>query len=110
MGQGLRGIRDNENTMISSGKNVLGFKVEAFAFGAGIMGIGGLYLLMVSDLLTLLHLNQCATFFIWSMLMVGGSGNNRGLFLELSNVGHMDFHSILTWFLSDANLRFVLLE
>ena len=59
-GRVLRGIRDNENTMISSGKNVLRFKVEAFAFGAGIMGIGGALLLMVNDLLTLLPLNHCS--------------------------------------------------
>ncbi|GIS30322.1 MAG: hypothetical protein Ct9H90mP2_07050 [Dehalococcoidia bacterium] len=31
-GRVLRGIRDNENTMISSGKNVLRFKVKGFCF------------------------------------------------------------------------------
>jgi branched-chain amino acid transport system permease protein len=49
-----------------------------------------------------------ATFIIWSMLMVGGSGNNRGaIFGAFLMWGIWTFTQFLPGFLSDANLRFV---
>tara|TARA_B000000475_G_C15992265_1_gene445538 strand:- start:117 stop:1058 length:942 start_codon:yes stop_codon:yes gene_type:complete len=108
-GRVLRGIKDNENTMISSGKNVLKFKVEAFAFGAGIMGIGGALFTHGKRFIDPITFEpMLATFIIWSMLMVGGSGNNRGaIFGAFLMWGIWTFTQFLPGFLSDANLRFV---
>ena len=108
-GRVLRGIKDNENTMISSGKNVLKFKVEAFAFGAGIMGVGGALFTHGKRFVDPITFEpMLATFIIWSMLMVGGSGNNKGaIFGSFLMWGIWTFTQFLPGFLSDANLRFV---
>jgi len=81
-GRVLRAIREDETSAAMSGKNVFGFKMQAFVFGAMIMGIGGAlyahYTKAISpDVFTPLY----GTFIIWVMLMAGGSGNNKGAIL-----------------------------
>ncbi|MEE8362550.1 MAG: branched-chain amino acid ABC transporter permease [Dehalococcoidia bacterium] len=81
-GRVLRAVRDNETTAAAVGKNVFWFKLQAFAFGAAIMGIGGALFahgIRFIDPLTFDPL--LATFIIWAMLMVGGSGNHLGAIL-----------------------------
>ena len=78
-GRVLRAIREDETTAAASGKSVTAFRMQAFVFGAMIMGIGGAmyahYIRAVSpDTFEPLF----GTFIIWAMLIVGGSGNNKG--------------------------------
>ena len=78
----LRAIREDEVTTAASGKNVFHFKLQSFVFGAMIMGIGGaLFAHHVRFLSPLTFDPLLATFVIWAMLMVGGSGNNLGAVL-----------------------------
>ena len=78
-GRVLRAIREDEVTTAASGKNVFHFKLQSFVFGAMIMGIGGaLFAHHVRFLSPLTFDPLLATFVIWAMLMVGGSGNNVG--------------------------------
>ena len=81
-GRVLRAIREDETTTAASGKNVFYFKLQSFVFGAMIMGIGGaLFAHHVRFLSPLTFDPLLATFVIWAMLMVGGSGNNLGAVL-----------------------------
>jgi branched-chain amino acid transport system permease protein len=80
-GRVLRAIREDEAAAESLGKRAFRFRLQAFVIGCMFMGLGGaLYAHFVGyiapeDFLPIL------TFQLWTMLIVGGSGNNRGAVL-----------------------------
>jgi branched-chain amino acid transport system permease protein len=80
-GRVLRAIREDETAAESLGKRAFRFRLQAFVIGCMLMGLGGaLYAHFVGyiapeDFLPIL------TFQLWTMLIVGGSGNNRGAIL-----------------------------
>ncbi|PIV20520.1 MAG: branched-chain amino acid ABC transporter permease [Deltaproteobacteria bacterium CG_4_8_14_3_um_filter_45_9] len=81
-GRVLRAIREDEVSATMSGKDIFHFKMQSLIFGSMVMGIGGAlyahYTKAISpDVFTPLY----GTFIIWVMLMVGGSGNNKGAIL-----------------------------
>jgi len=77
-GRVLRAIREDETAASSLGKNAFACRLQAFVIGAMLMGLsGGLYASFIGfvspdDALPTL------TFQLWVMLIVGGSGNNKG--------------------------------
>ncbi len=77
-GRVLRAIREDETAAEALGKRAFAFRLQSFAIGGAIMGFGGaLYAHFVGyiapeDFLPIL------TFQIWTMLIVGGAGSNRG--------------------------------
>ena len=81
-GRVLRATRDEEASTAMSGKNVPWVRIESFVFGAVIMGIGGAVYAHYVVTIDYSHFRPLfATFIIWVMLMLGGSGNNRGALL-----------------------------
>lgn len=80
-GRVLRAVREDEAAAESLGKRVFAFRLQAFVLGSAVMGLGGaLYAHFVGyiapeDFLPIL------TFQLWTMLVVGGAGNNRGAIL-----------------------------
>ncbi|MCE3272264.1 branched-chain amino acid ABC transporter permease [Ramlibacter sp.] len=80
-GRVLRAIREDEDAAASLGKSAFRFRLQSFVIGSMLMGLGGaLYAHFVGyiapeDFLPIL------TFQLWAMLIVGGSGNNRGAIL-----------------------------
>lgn len=80
-GRVLRAIREDETAAESLGKRAFLFRLQSFVIGCMLMGLGGaLYAHFVGyiapeDFLPIL------TFQLWTMLIVGGSGNNRGAIL-----------------------------
>jgi branched-chain amino acid transport system permease protein len=80
-GRVLRAIREDEAAAQSLGKSAFAFRLQAFVLGCALMGLGGaLYVHFVGfvapeDFLPIL------TFQLWTMLIVGGAGNNRGAIL-----------------------------
>jgi len=81
-GRVLRAIREDERATAMSGKDIFYFKMQSLVFGSMIMGVGGAlyahYTKSISpDVFTPLY----GTFIIWVMIMVGGSGNNKGAIL-----------------------------
>jgi branched-chain amino acid transport system permease protein len=80
-GRVLRSIREDEDAAASLGKASFSFRLQSFVIGSMLMGLGGaLYAHFVGfiapdDFLPIL------TFQLWAMLIVGGSGNNRGAIL-----------------------------
>jgi branched-chain amino acid transport system permease protein len=77
-GRVLRGLREDEAAAAALGKSPARYRLEAFVLGAMIMGLAGaIYAHFVGfvapeDFLPIL------TFQVWTMLVVGGSGSNRG--------------------------------
>ncbi|MEA2612571.1 MAG: branched-chain amino acid transport system permease protein, partial [Chloroflexota bacterium] len=58
------------------------FKAQAFVLGAAIMGIGGAMFAYYRGALTPSDFEPLqGTFLFWVMLVVGGTGNNRGAIL-----------------------------
>jgi len=81
-GRVLRAIRENEAAARAMGKNSLVFRLEAFVFGAIVMGLAGaLYAHFVRFISPEAFNPLFATFLVWVMLIAGGSGNNRGALL-----------------------------
>ncbi len=81
-GRVLRAIREDEVVTQSAGKDVFMFKMQSLVFGAVIMGIGGaLYAHNVRAIQPSVFTPLFGTFIIWIMLILGGSGNNKGAIL-----------------------------
>ncbi|MDP2949404.1 MAG: branched-chain amino acid ABC transporter permease [Chloroflexota bacterium] len=81
-GRVLKAIREDELTTAASGKNIFSFRTQAFVLGAMIMGIGGaVYSANQGAIVPDTFSHFFGTFIIWAMLMVGGSGSNRGAIL-----------------------------
>ena len=78
-GRVLRAIREEEDSAAMSGKNVAAFRMQAFVVGAVIMGMGGALYAHYMVSIDYSHFDPLhATFLVWVMLMLGGSGNNTG--------------------------------
>ena len=81
-GRMLRAVRDEEASAGMNGKNVTGVRIQSFVLGGAIMGLaGGLYA-HYTITIDYTHFRPLfATFIVWVMLMLGGSGNNKGAML-----------------------------
>jgi branched-chain amino acid transport system permease protein len=80
-GRVLRAIREDETVAAIAGKSVFRFKVQAFAVGAAIAGLAGIFF---AHYLAYIEPNMFLpqeTLFVWLALILGGSGNNRGALL-----------------------------
>lgn len=78
-GRVLRAVREDEPATIAAGKNVVGFRLQAFVLGAMVMGLAGaLYAHFVGFISPEAFQPEFATFIVWVMLIAGGSGNTRG--------------------------------
>ncbi len=87
-GRVLRAIRENEDAAEAAGKNVEAFRLQAFILGSSIMGLfGALYVHYFKFIAPEATEPLEATFLPWVMLIMGGSGNNKGAI----------FGAILVW-------------
>ncbi len=81
-GRVLRAQREDELATAASGKNVFAFKSQGFVLGAMVIGTGGaIYAYANSSISPDTFTHFFGTFIFWAMLMVGGSGNNKGAIL-----------------------------
>jgi branched-chain amino acid transport system permease protein len=81
-GRVLRAIREDEIAAAMNGKDVFAFKLQALVLGSAIMGLGGaLYAHYVRAISPDAFSPLFATFLIWVMLLLGGSGNSKGALL-----------------------------
>jgi len=81
-GRVLRAVREDEASAAANGKNIAGFRMQAFVVGSVIMGFGGALYAHYVVAIDYGHFDPLyGTFLIWVMLMLGGSGNNRGAIL-----------------------------
>ena len=91
-GRVLRALRDNEETTRSVGKHTTFYRMQAFVLGGMIMGLGGaIWAHRVGAIGPDSFSDLFGTFLVWTMVIIGGSGNNRGAILGALVVG-------LIWF------------
>jgi branched-chain amino acid transport system permease protein len=80
-GRVLRAIREDETAALALGKSAVKFRLQAFAIGGGIMGLAGAAQAHFIGFIAPDNYQPMLTFQVWAMLIVGGSGNNRGAIL-----------------------------
>ena len=80
-GRLLRAVRENERAARSLGKSPAAVRLTSFVAGAMIMGLSGALYATFYAFISPQDLAPILTFQIWAMLIVGGSGNNRGAIL-----------------------------
>lgn len=81
-GRVIRAIREDEDATAMLGKNTFAFKLQALVLGAMIMGMGGSMYAHYARFISPASFKPLyGTFIIWVMLILGGSGNNKGAIL-----------------------------
>ena len=80
-GRVLRAVREEERAAMSLGKSPALYRLQAFALGGAIMGLAGAVNAHFIGFIAPENYQSGLTFQIWTMLIVGGSGNNRGAIL-----------------------------
>jgi branched-chain amino acid transport system permease protein len=80
-GRVLRAIREDETAARALGKRADRFRLQAFAIGGAIMGLAGAVQAHFIGFIAPENYLPMLTFQVWAMLIVGGSGNNRGAIL-----------------------------
>jgi len=77
-GRVLRAIREDEVAAQALGKRPVRFRLQAFTIGGAIMGLAGAAQGHFIGFIAPDNYLPILTFQVWAMLIVGGSGNNRG--------------------------------
>jgi branched-chain amino acid transport system permease protein len=77
-GRVLRALREDERAAISLGKSARSYRIQAFAAGGAVMGLAGAVQAHFIGFVAPDNYLPTLTFQVWAMLMVGGSGSNRG--------------------------------
>jgi branched-chain amino acid transport system permease protein len=81
-GRVLRAIKEDKVVAEATGKDVFSFRTQSLVLGSIIMGLAGaLYAHQIKFISPEAFEPWQATFIVWVMLIVGGSGNNRGAIL-----------------------------
>jgi branched-chain amino acid transport system permease protein len=77
-GRVWRGIRAAERAAASLGKSPNFYRLQAFALGGAIMGLGGAAQAHFIGFIAPDNYLSSLTFLVWTMLILGGAGNNLG--------------------------------
>lgn len=80
-GRVLKAIREDEVAAEALGKSPRSFRLQAFVLGSTLMGLGGALYVSFIGFVSPFDFLPIVTFQIWAMVIVGGSGNNRGALL-----------------------------
>ncbi|MGF1627454.1 MAG: branched-chain amino acid ABC transporter permease [Alphaproteobacteria bacterium] len=80
-GRVLRAIREDETAARALGKSATAFRIQAFVLGCMIIGLAGAMFVSFVGFVSAQDFLPILTFQVWTMLIVGGSGNNRGAIL-----------------------------
>jgi branched-chain amino acid transport system permease protein len=77
-GRVLRAIREDEVAAAALGKSAAVFRLQAFVVGSMLMGLAGGLHASFFGFISPADFQPILTFQAWTMLILGGSGNNRG--------------------------------
>lgn len=80
-GRVLKALREDERAAVSLGKSARFYRIQAFAVGGAIMGLAGAVQAHFIGFIAPENYLPTLTFQVWTMLIVGGSGSNRGALL-----------------------------
>ena len=90
-GRNLRAIREDEEAAMALGKDAFTLKLSSFGIGCAIMGLAGALTASFNGVITPDQFVPAATFGAYVVVILGGSGNNRGVVLG----GYLFF--LFTW-------------
>ncbi len=94
-GRVLRAVREDEEATMALGKNTFNYKLQAFALGGALMGLAGaLFAVTLSYVSPSSSFAPSVTFSVWVMVIVGGSGNNRGVIVGAFLIYGMEWLSV----------------
>lgn len=77
-GRGLKALRENEPLAMMAGLNPLLQHIKAFTLTGVIAGTAGAFYVWYNTLVVPTQFVSQVTFFVWTALIIGGIGNNRG--------------------------------
>lgn len=80
-GRVLKAIREDEEVAKALGKNVFWYKLQAFMLGGAIAGIAGSFYAWQLTNVYPNNFQPLITFNVWTMVVLGGAGNNAGTLL-----------------------------
>ena len=80
-GRVLKAIREDETAAVALGKDARLFRLQAFVLGSTIIGLAGALYVGFVGFVSPFDFTPILTFQVWTMLIVGGSGNNKGALL-----------------------------
>jgi branched-chain amino acid transport system permease protein len=80
-GRVLWAVREDERAARALGKHVARYRLEAFAMGGALMGLAGAMQAHWVGFISPDNYQAALTFQLWTMLIVGGAGNNWGALL-----------------------------
>lgn len=80
-GRVLKALREDERAAVSLGKSARFYRIQAFGVGGAIMGLAGAVQAHFIGFIAPENYLPTLTFQVWTMLIVGGSGSNRGAIL-----------------------------
>jgi neutral amino acid transport system permease protein len=80
-GRVLKAIREDEEVPKALGKNVFWYKLQALMLGGGIAGIAGAFYAWQITSVYPTNFEPLMTFNAWTIVMLGGAGNNVGVIL-----------------------------
>jgi branched-chain amino acid transport system permease protein len=80
-GRVLKAVREDETAAVALGKDARLFRLQAFVLGSTIIGLAGALYVSFIGFVSPFDFVPIITFQIWTMLIVGGSGNNKGALL-----------------------------
>lgn len=79
-GRVMRALREDEDAATALGKNAFILKLQTFVIGSALMGLSGALFASFSRVISVPgDFTPAVTFLIWAMVMVGGSGNHKGV-------------------------------
>ena len=80
-GRVLKAIREDEEIPRALGKNVFWYKLQAFMLGGAIAGVAGAFYAWQLTTVYPSNFEPLVTFNAWTMVVLGGAGNNAGAVL-----------------------------
>ena len=80
-GRVLKAIREDEQIARALGKNVFWYKLQAFMLGGAIAGLAGAFYAWQLTTVYPNNFEPLVTFNAWTMVVLGGAGNNPGTLL-----------------------------
>ncbi len=94
-GRVLRAVREDEEATMALGKNTFNYKLQAFALGGALMGLAGaLFAVTLGYVSPSSSFAPAVTFSVWVMVIVGGSGNNRGAIVGAFLIYGLEWDSV----------------
>mgnify|MGYP001810399410 CR=1 FL=1 len=80
-GRVLKAIREDEEVAKALGKDVFGYKLQAFAIGGAIGGMAGAFYAWQLTTVYPDNFGPLITFQAWTIVTIGGAGSNLGVII-----------------------------